>query len=294
MDTSVPEEVYQSFGDNITFHTLAEKSLTGILIISRDEIHYVNKKFEEITGYNRFDLLKMSPWDMVHPDERIKIRAQALDRFDGRSAPDFYETQWIHKNGDKIWVEVRAVLLENTDPPKILANILDTTVRKKAVEKLKRREQDLEIQSKKLEETNTALKVILRQRNAESEELKKNMHFNVEKLIMPYLDELAVYQANSRCSAFLQTIKENLREITAPHIRIFSSQYEKLSPRQVEVINLVRQGKTSKEISEILGVSKAAVDFHRNNIRKKLQLNHKKINLRTYLDLKEPELNGRK
>ncbi len=273
------------FGE-VTFNTLAEKMLSGLLIISQDKIHYTNNAFEKITGYSHTDVLEMSPWEMVHPNERKKIHSMGLKRFENRaSVQDYYEAQWIHKNGRIIWVEVRAVLLKNTKPAKILANIVDISPRKKALESLKKRESELEIQTRKLEETNIALKIILKQRNEEAKELKRNIQFNFEKLVMPYLEELASIETKPRCVAYLQTIMENLKEITAPHIRKFSSQYAKLSPKQVQVINLISQGKTSKEIAEMLVVSKAAVDFHRNNIRKKLDLNHKKINLRTFLDL---------
>jgi len=274
--------------DEITFGTLAEKMLSGILIVSQDQVHYINNAFEQITGYTRADIQDMSPWDMVHPDERTRIRAMGLERFrKGDTVRDYYETQWIHKNGHLIWVEVRAVLLKETDPPKILANIVDITPRKKALATLKQREAELKIQAAKLEESNIALKVILKQRNEEVEDLRKNIQFNFEKLVIPYLDELAGQETLPRNIAYLQTIKENLKEITSPHIRQFSSLYERLSPRQVQVINLVRQGKTSKEIAEIFSVSKATVDFHRNNVRKKLGLNCKKVNLRTYLDLQK-------
>ena len=293
MDTN-GKNVYPSLDDGVTFHMIAQKALNGILIVSHDKIHYTNQSFEEITGYSKADIVNMSPWDMVHPDERLKIRSMGLDRLEKKDARDYYETQWIHKNGQKIWVEVRAVLLEGTKPLKILVNILDISERKESLEKLKKREEALEAQSKKLEETNTALKVILRQRNVDSENMKKDLQFNIEKLVMPYLDELFAYQTKPRCKAFLQTVKENLKEITAPHIRMFSSQYESLSPKQVKVINLVQQGKTSKEIADILGVSKATVDFHRQNIRKKFQLDNKKINLRTYFDLKELDIKERK
>lgn len=285
-------KVYKSLNDNVGFCTLAEKSLSGILIVSRTRIHYINKAFEDITGYNKSDISLMSPWDMVHPDERKKIRALGLARLAKRSTQNYYETLWIHKSGRKIWVEVRAVLLENTNPSKILANIIDISVRKKAIMELKQREKDLEIQSKKLEETITAINVILRQKHDESENLKKNIQFNIEKLVIPYIDELASSQTKPRFQSYLRTIKENLIEITDPYIRDISSQYEKLTPKQIQVINLVRQRKTSKEIAEILGVSKAAIDFHRNNLRKKLNLNHKKVNLQTYLNLNKPELNG--
>ncbi len=49
------------------------------------------------------------------------------------------------------------------------------------------------------------------------------------------------------------------------------------------VDDLVRQGKTSKDISEMLNISLRTVETYRNNLRKKLGINKKKISLRTYL-----------
>ena len=80
---------YQSPDDEISFHTLAEKSLNGILIVSRGGIHYINAAFTRITGYSRSDILEMSPWDMVHPDERSKIRAMGLDRLERKDTSSF-------------------------------------------------------------------------------------------------------------------------------------------------------------------------------------------------------------
>jgi len=267
------------------FHTLVENSLSGLLIISQNRIHFTNRAFEEITGYSREETCTMSPWAMVHPDERKKISALGIKRFRGRNVKEYYETRWIHKAGHEIWVEVRAVLLEPSDPPKILADILDITARKKAQEALLKREAELDTQSRKLEEINTALKIILRQRNEEIEELRRTVIFNVEKLIMPRIDELATSRMAPRQKAFVLSVKENLREIVAPYVRTLSSQFASLTPKQIEVINLIRQGKLSKEIAEILGVSKAAVDFHRHNIRKKLDILNKKVNLSSFLDI---------
>jgi len=55
-----------------------------------------------------------------------------------------------------------------------------------------------------------------------------------------------------------------------------------ITPRELEVGNLVKDGKTSKEIAEILNSTERAVVAHRTNLRKKLGL-EKKSNLRTYL-----------
>lgn len=282
----------ESLVDEVTFSTLAEKMLSGILIVSKNDIYYINKAFERITGFSQADVHEMAPWDMVHPDEREKIRELGLMRFEkGAGIQDYYEARWVDKGGGTIWVEVRAALLKNTNPQKILANIVDITARKKALLELEKRKEELRLQAKNLEETNTALKVILKQRYQESEDIGINIQFNFENLVMPYLNDLINSQNNPRCVqcvSCLHIIKDNLKEITAPYIRKYASQYEKLSPKQIQVINLIRQGMTSQEIAETLMVSKAAVDFHRNNIRKKLGINNKKVNLRTFLDLQSP------
>jgi PAS domain S-box-containing protein len=272
-----------SYTDTL-MHTLVEKSLCGILIVSLDKIHFVNEAFEKITGYTKEDVKKMAPWDMVHPDARDRVRAMGLERFRGKDIKDYYQTPWIHKGGHKIWMEVRAALLYDTDPPKILANVIDISERKKVQEELEKREEELRSQSRKLEETNTALKVLLRQRNDEMEELKNNFLFNVEKLVMPHVEELESSHMPVRHREHVQIIKENLKEILAPHIRKISSDYTGLTTKQIAVISLVKQGKTTKDIAEILCISKAAVDFHRHNIRRKLNLTQKKVNLRTFLD----------
>jgi PAS domain S-box-containing protein len=272
---------------NTIMHTLVEKSLCGILIVSMGKIHFVNEAFEQITGYTKEDVRNMAPWDMVHPDARDDVRAMGLERFEGKNIKDYYQTPWIHKDGHKIWMEVRAALLHGTNPPKILANVIDISERKKAQEELEKSELELRSQSRKLEETNTALKVLLRQRNDEMEELKNNFLFNVEKLVMPYIDELETSHMNIRHKGYVQIIKENLKEIIAPYIRKISADYANLTSKQIEVINLVRQGKSTKDIAKILCISEAAVDFRRHNIRRKLNLTQKKVNLRTFLDLME-------
>ncbi len=271
------------------FHVIAEQSLSGILVLDRDRIHYANSAFEKITGYNQEDIKEMSPWDMVHPDERDNIRAIGIKRLRKADVTDYYETRWLHKKGHEIWVEVRASLLERKDELQILANIIDITKRKMAQNEIIKREKELEIQSHRLNETNMALKVILRQQNEEKEKIQQNIEFNVNKLIMPYIEQLESLKLSSRHTAYVQSIKENLKEIIAPHVRTLSTRYAKLTPRQLEVVNFVRQGKTSKEIAEILCISKDAVDFHRHNIRRNLELTKKKVNLRSFLDLLEKD-----
>lgn len=49
----------------------------------------------------------------------------------------------------------------------------------------------------------------------------------------------------------------------------------KLTKREVEVLTLVIEGKSSKEVADQLYVSKRTVDFHLANIYQKLRVNNR-------------------
>jgi DNA-binding CsgD family transcriptional regulator len=55
------------------------------------------------------------------------------------------------------------------------------------------------------------------------------------------------------------------------------------TPTEIQIANLLRRGKTSKEIAELINSSPKNVAFHRENIRRKLGLKNKKTNLKSYL-----------
>ena len=68
--------------------------------------------------------------------------------------------------------------------------------------------------------------------------------------------------------------------VTSPSL-ILLSEISRHLKRPVD--SLIREGKTTKEIAEVLNSSPGAIDFHRNNIRNKLGLKNKNANLRSYL-----------
>ncbi|MDL2122434.1 MAG: LuxR C-terminal-related transcriptional regulator [Deltaproteobacteria bacterium] len=154
---------------------------------------------------------------------------------------------------------------------------------KKAEKSQKKTRAELELQTCKLEETNTALKVLMQQRIEAKTELEETVLLNAKELIVPFLERLNKSRLDSKQKAYVNIIESNLNEIVAPLVREFSKINLKLTPAEIQVTNLVRQGKTTKEIAEFLNLATSTIDFHRSNIREKLGIKNKKINLRTHL-----------
>jgi DNA-binding CsgD family transcriptional regulator len=106
---------------------------------------------------------------------------------------------------------------------------------------------------------------------------------NIRELVKPYLEKVKKGKLDKAQKTYIDIIESNLDEIISSFTLRFSSKHLKLTPKEIKVANLINQGKSSKEIAEILNASPKAIAFHRENIREKLGLKHTKTNLRSYL-----------
>jgi FixJ family two-component response regulator len=148
---------------------------------------------------------------------------------------------------------------------------------------VKEKTSELEMKTTNLEELNTALKVLLSKRENDKQELEENYIHNVRNLLLPYMDKLKNSPPPSAQKLYIEIIEANLNEIVSPFARQLSSNYFNLTPTEIRVASLIKKDKTSKEIAGAFNISESAIIYHRHNIRKKLGLNYKKINLKTYL-----------
>lgn len=155
--------------------------------------------------------------------------------------------------------------------------------RKLAEIALKKREKELKNKTLNLREVNTALNVLLKQRETDKAELEERVLLNINELILPYLEKLKTKVLGDKQKAYVEIISSNLNDIVSPLMRSLSTKLIKLSPTEIQVINLIKQGKTTKEIAKTMNLATSTIDFHRNNIRKKLGIKNKKINLASYL-----------
>ena len=140
----------------------------------------------------------------------------------------------------------------------------------------------LSLERKSLQESNTALKTILAKIEEEKHEIYKNIKTNVDRIVMPIIDGLSLELPQTQ-KKYLEMMQTNLEEITSPFIRHLSSSYYSLTPAEIAICNMIRNGLRTKEIARIRGVSTATINRHRENIRRKLKITNSDVNLATYL-----------
>ncbi len=208
-------------------------------------------------------------------DDARKI-AHGIDQVLKGEIPEFLYDYPCHSETSRHWYYLRAVRMKGEGPVRVVVSHEDIT-------NLKLAKEALEEKTQALEEANVALKVLLKQRENDKYELEKNVLKNVKELVFPYMEKLKGATLRPREKTFVEIIDTHLKDIISPLLQRFSSANILLTPQEIQVAALVKDGKTSKEIAEILSISEATVNFHRKNMRLKFGLKNKQTNLRSYL-----------
>jgi DNA-binding CsgD family transcriptional regulator len=183
-------------------------------------------------------------------------------------------------------LQERELLLKKQTKELIVSNELfmnEIAIRKQAEAALKESHDKLEQSTFSLNEYNIALKVLLHQGEKDRKVIEDKMLHNVEKLIFPYLDKLKARMSEFEDKAYVEIIESNLKEIISPFGRGLSNSLAKLTPAEIQIADLIKHGKTTEEIAILLKLSPTTIATHRQNIRKKLVLTNKKMNLRAIL-----------
>ncbi|MFC2026442.1 helix-turn-helix transcriptional regulator [Chloroflexota bacterium] len=140
----------------------------------------------------------------------------------------------------------------------------------------------LTLERKALQEANTALRLVLARIEQEKQEIHRDIKMNVEKILMPILYALALQLSPSQ-KKYVEMLQTNLEEITSPFISQLSLSYHSMTPTEIAICNMIRNGMRTKEIAEMRGVSEATVNRHREKIRRKLKITNQDVNLATFL-----------
>jgi PAS domain S-box-containing protein len=244
----------------------------------------MNQAGLDLLGYQREDLDSLTVASLFDKEQQIKAieAVQALIQTGSQRHSNEYYLR--AKDGKRVYFETKgSIIYKDNRPYAILGVARDITERKEADELLKKREEELKVRTLHLEETNSALNVLLRQREKDKTDLEEKITANLREMVSPYVEKLKSMTRDEMQKTYLSLIKSQLEDITSPFLQTLKSKYINFTPTEVRVATLIREGKNSKEIGQLINISERTVEFHRNNIRIKLDVANKKINLRTYL-----------
>lgn len=274
------------------FNKFFKTSRDCVFITSADgKFIDMNNSLVEALGYSsRKELMQINVKDLYeNQEDRVRIAKFVVENGYVQEHPTYFHK----KDGCRICVVITAVPLYGVDGSVIgfQGTLRDVTEQKKNEEELRKYREELEImvaertneleaRTRNLQETNIALNVLLQKREEDKKILEQKFVTNIGELVLPYVEKIWKSNLDEQQSFCLDIIKKHLEEIASPILN--TVQQFDFTSREIQVASLIRDGKTTKEIAEILGIGKGSVDTHRNSIRKKLRLG-RTSNLQTSL-----------
>jgi len=246
----------------------------GILTFANDSFcRYFEKQHHELIGNNFYSIFPAED----HP--RILDLLRGLTR--DRSVVTF-ENLVVNAAGVRRWNQwtLRAVFDSREQVAEYQAVGHDMDNRKRMEVALKDSEYKLRIQNEALEKKNIALQELLEQVEVEKKKIKDNVLGNVERVLFPLIEKLQTGKVSHK---YIVLLKSVVQDLASSYGRTMSQATSHLSPREVEICNLIKNNLTSKEIAGILNLSLETVERHRANIRTKLGLVKEDVNLTSYL-----------
>jgi len=233
----------------------------------------------ELFGYDSLEELRQLqvPDLYVNPQEREELYNKVLECGYTKEHP----ADLCRKDGSIRHTLITAVGQYDDDDclTGLQGTIRDVTEQRQNEEELRKyreklevlvaeRTKELEDKTKNLQEVNTTLNVLLQKREEDKKNLEENLVANISSLVLPYLEQLKKNNLDMQQQFCLNTIEKNLDEIVSPLLK--NIQQFNLTPREIQIAYLIKDGKTTKEIATALGIVEGSIATHRKNIRKKL------------------------
>jgi DNA-binding NarL/FixJ family response regulator len=221
--------------------------------------------------------------DFFHPRYRsgLKEKIDTLSVGGQKTAP--MEQKIIRFDGSVVDVETIVFSCHYDEREAVTIIVEDLTGQKEVEKALARKEKNLEEKTRDLKDANAALKVLAAQRNEEKETVESAVLANIKELVLPYIERVRGGRLTESQAAYMDMIESSLNHIASPFLQKTGTAYSQLTPTEIQVADMIRNGKTSKEIAELLNVCTGTVEGHRISIRKKLGISNKKVNLQSYL-----------
>lgn len=256
-----------------------------------------NRAVEDLTGVKAADMLGMAGQEYALPfygkrrpmlvDFVLKSTRKIEKGYDlflikpGRLR---IAEAWVRTKGREtyLWGKASALYDSRGKIAGAIESVRDITDRKRFEDAIRKRETELENKARELEDVNAALRVLLKHRENDRRELEGKILANINSFVSPSIERLKSKLKDEKGRQYISALETSLHDITSPFARSLTARYSGLTNREIEVANLIREGKATKAIAAFLNISESAVNMHRYRVRQKLGIT-KRHNLHAFL-----------
>ncbi|MCP4705888.1 MAG: PAS domain S-box protein [candidate division Zixibacteria bacterium] len=238
----------------------------------------INPSWEKTLGYTTKEIMDFGWKNLIHPDDIVQTKKEVQGQLDGKNTINFVNRYRCNNGTYKVF-EWQSIALKDG---LLYATAHDITEGKRAEEGLRIAHEKLVTEQVALRTKNIAMKEIMGQIESEKKQLQIQIRNKVERIIKPIIRNLEP-KISLLDKQYIELLENSLDEVTMPFTNHLEIGHSKLSSRELEVCNMIKNGMSSKDIASALSISVYTVHNQRRSIRKKLKINDNKTNLITFL-----------
>ncbi|MFH2059437.1 MAG: PAS domain S-box protein [Pseudomonadota bacterium] len=237
-----------------------------------------NKRFEHLYNAREKDIIGRSDYDFVDKELANFFRKNDKSAMvKGKSITNEEDLVFANDGHMEICETIKTPMY-NSD-----GNLIGVLGIARDITHHKQFEKELKQKTSELEEINIALKVLLKNREQDKNNIEEKIFANYQLLLTPIIQNLKTTLAQENQKDIVNILESELKNILSSFSKKLSDKMINLTPTEIHVAGLIKSGKTNKEIAEILNSSVHTISRHRDNIRVKTGLKNNKINLRSFL-----------
>lgn len=276
--TKVKETTKMLEESNLHNRLLFEQAPVGIGISNFEgRVISSNGYMRRLTGYSDEELMKINLKDTY---KNLEDRTRLFKRLKKEKEVNDFEVELKRKDGTTYWVSLTITPFPLKGQDLLLTVAKDITACKNAQIELAKSETELRVQKEELEHKNIALREVISQIEIEKGKIKEDIETNIYSVISPILERLKKTKSNIKSINLLEYFLKNLDSSYGS--KIINRNFH-LTQREIEICNMIKGGFANKDIASILNISALTVEQHRKNIRHKLGISNKHINLSSFL-----------
>lgn len=257
------------------FRSLFTSAGEGILLVDNSlKIVQANEKAADMFGMTSQWLEGANCVKIIHPDSIDSLR-QVVLMAEGEVWHG--EVNGITGSGDAFPASI-TVNKFRLGGEGFLHLIVRNITQQKAMERY------LHEEKTKAEEMNVTLRNVMKAIDRDKEDHELSIAQRVTTSIIPSLQKLAVEENAEIRDMYMKILRDQLAGLTRSSGAISNEDIIRLTKSEVLVCQMIQAGSTSKDIADAMAISIETVQTHRKNIRRKLGLSGKDVNLFAYLN----------